>query len=313
MEQFVDAEVSLASIYRPTPLLLRARAESEFRLTVGDAVPIDLPHGRILPDGMIESTPKDSAHLIEALLLHAIEERQVGSDSTLKSPFRYGMRYFPFISSRLRVKLRFHQVSVRTLMIRVNHPYRTIPAQSKINGASVAISPDRRSPLTDVYDDNSMGLVWFPQEQCQVCELDIALKLAGAAFARLVRFPLMYWLVALVAIAGAGLLSKPGITFASLIAALTVFLGLWMQGDRPQRVSLLAAAYCVGALFMVGWTALFILIPSWWTLLALLAPALIAWRTARILDKFDETGVLPSAVVRFWRATVQHVLARREP
>ena len=285
------------SIFAGTLLRVTVRAQQPFAVRVHPE-PIELVSGcQDRSTGKCVPMQRDGVHLLEYVTTGAFVETQLAPCTEEGPAFRYGMRFFPFFSSTCTATFEFDAPIVRAVLLDIPEEYRTIWYRSLVEGNGE--SAQQQHSL-----GNLRSTFIFEFERLQAsCRCAILLRLGGQRLTELVRYPLSYWLVALV-----GLAVLYDASFRIVLGAVSVLwafmLRQWRQAKAPQRSTLLTRAYVGAGILSLLW-ATFWKSVGLWASVALPVVFGAAWWGLRVTRFFEENGQLPRRLARHWQRVIQ--------
>ncbi len=221
----------------------------------------------------------------------------------------YGMRFYPFISSIIRGAF-YCSCQVENISIVLPNSFRFIFANS------IVFQNDVSSVLRHSYGDDYSTYVFtwdeeIPSSGDYQLFADVPVRLGGRSLLRIVRFPIYYWIGALIAIALLSFTDNISVVIGSVAASWVFMLKRWDSSSLPQSETILTFFYLIfGALLgiwgflwkLVGWKALFMAIPI----------LVLVFFVLRAVKHFDETGELPQSFAKFYADGVIRRDRRRE-
>lgn len=287
---------SLDALYGSTIVSLRAESAETFRVAVTGTV-LRTSIGRIAAAQECASEEQGPGrHVVELEVLDWIVERAVGDEAAQGPENRYGISFYPFVSSYLRGKIVIAGVGEPSLQFLVDVPdtFRLLYAQANVQFDGRRAAEPRHTQGTE------RSRFIFADGAAATIDCDVAVRFSAAHLAELVTYPTAYYLLSLAGIGVAALASRLSIAVTALGALWTFMLREWSKAGVPRRQTLLSAAYVMAAVAAGGWTALWEGVGVW-AALAIPLVAVMAGGLTAARRRFDRTGSLPAAVARGWR------------
>lgn len=293
----VTVELSADSIYAHALIRFVASAQNHFAIRIKDAEQVDIGRGVSRAD-YVEADEADGRHRIELRILGWIRERPVADPDRQGAAHTYGMRYYPFVSSKLVGRVEIDGGSLEHVVVDLPDRFRLIWfAQAAIAGPGEG----KRAELRHSFGEqrSQFVLTWTSDQLRTTASLDVPLRLGAAALGELVLFPALYLTLSLLGIALAALAASVSIVVAAIGTTWTFALRQWSGARLPQQSTLLTAGYLIAALFVLIWGV------AWealgWPAAALALPLLATlWYLRRAVGQFRGNGTLPRRLTRPW-------------
>jgi len=230
-------------------------------------------------------------HTIEVSVLGFIEERRVSSDLGDELGNHYGMRFYPFVSSLIREDIICTSL-VENVTIVLPNAFRLIFSRTDIIQNNVKSS--LKHSFGEAYSIYVFSWKETPKEIGGQYHLApyITVRLSGASLLRIVRFPVYYWLGALVGIALLSFTDESTVIIGSVAAAWLFMLQRWDSSSLPQRGSLLTLFYLLFGIILGLWGAMWVVCGEW-TLLLMAPIGLLVYYVFKATNQFGFTGELP--------------------
>ena len=292
--------ISAESIYDGSPVTIEARALTELQLRLsGNAIGFG-PGCVGVGDGSAwRSELHDGAHVVRVEVLGWIRERPVAESGEGTSE-QYGMRYYPFVSSVVSGTVDLEVGAIDTVDLHLPDEIRVMWFQSSVQFDDRRVEPVHAYGATDsrwIYRDDKSAKTRV--------NLDLGARLGGAQLARIVDFPLYYWVLSLAGLVIAARAADNATVLVTAVGALwTVMLRQWSSSRLPQQNTLLTAAYAAAATGAAVWAVLWevSLVAGLVAVVPFLAATIAALRARR---QFARRGTLPAWIVRPWRLVVR--------
>jgi len=291
------------SLLSSATVTLEASSPAPFGLVPSGTV-LDIGQGRLGDAGSWRSEEAGAGrHVLSLEVLDWMTERAVEDDALNGAAERYGISYFPFVSSYVRGHLELDPGSdPRPLLLVLDVPdeVRPIYRQAHVFHDGELAPEPRHAPA----GERSRFIFGAPSPAKHV-SVDVAVRFGAARLAELVTFPLYYFALSLGGIAVAALAARPSLVVAAVGALWTFMLREWSHAKVPRRRTLLSYGYGVAALVAALWAIIWeaFELPEGAVAGALVLVLLTFLTRARA--RFDATGELPRAVRRPWRRWVR--------
>lgn len=307
----VSIRIKTEAIYLHSIAVLSFSSDSPFLVGLPSTLDvIQVAKGkRVTQDDESGDTNLFQSHKTEKKT-HSVEVSAIGLFNERKASWghdelgnRYGMRFYPFVSSIIRGKFTCSQ-PIESVIIEIPNSYRFIFAQSNIT------QNENPSLLRHSYgEDHSLYVFTWDKEEVKPSDeyqlfADVSVRFGGRSLLRIVQFPIFYWLGALIAIALLSLTDNIYVVLGAVAAAWVFLLERWDSSSLPQKGTILTHFYLLfGAVLLIwgilwcvlGIKTIYIMGP-----VILLMFILSLWGTKR----FNETGELPRWFARFYAEKV---------
>jgi hypothetical protein len=297
--------VEADAIYGGTVARFHMSARRPFRAKVSGEI-LRLLHGQIEPAGeWIASVGSPQNQEIEAELRGLFHETRVRGTADEGPWCRYGMRFYPFISSSLCLRVVCDEPLVRNLMVHLPNTFARIWYASKVSADSHMVPVSDKS----VGKDRSLYL-YRSHAEAATFQADIRVRLGGPELAAIVVYPLIYWILALITLAILAREPNPTLVLGALGALFAFMLKEWREARAPQQNTLLTAAYVLAGLGAAAWAGLWRamhLLGIGWAPLEVTSVLilLIIYLILRDVRRFEFTGLLPKHVEWVWSRLIR--------
>ena len=294
----VTLKVSTNSIYSHSISKVEASAPSPFSIKLSTGVILSLARGR-QEKGVISATSDGDIFVIRFEVLDWIVERPIStresSDKNMPG-YRYGMRYYPFISSYIQFDLNVNNGSLHCLILEIPDEFRVIWYAASVrdpDGEPFGIDHSySRDISTYIFTKDEMG----PEGEYKIF---IPVRTGATEILKIVSFSMFYYFLALIGVALASFSAKSSILIASIATAWVFMLRRWGNSNLPQRNTILTHIYIGAGGFLLFWGAMWEILSL--TALAFAIPILILYLLAgKALRLFNLEGYLPAYIVRYW-------------
>lgn len=263
MENNVNLEIKATSIYLHTISILTFKSDSAFRvklsyesISIEKGVEISRKSGRFV---VIESQQDNHKQCVMVSVIGLIDERIVIKDDKYKSILgnHYGMRFYPFISSVLN-GLIYCTIKIENVSIVLPDNYRFIFANTFLwqNGNLSELRQsygDKESIYLFTWDKIS-PLQTQGQSFCYKLDFNLPVRLNGKSLLRLVIFPVLYWIIALIGITILSISNdNKFLVIGSIATAWLFMLQRWDKSSLPQQNTLLTWLYLLYGAIIAIW------------------------------------------------------------
>lgn len=292
----VSIDVAVTEVFSHSVVDLRASGSANFEVSIASPARwFLLKAGERTSQGTVVSTadvPFEAAGEVLGCFAHSPVGR--GELRFGQAPGvdrnEYTVRFFPFISSVLRLEL---VSSLPIVAFSVKVPRTIRPVWSQATFESPAVGPLERE-VAHYPEGWREAMAWrAPEERPTMILLELPLRSSGRELARRVLLPELIWLVSLVGILFSASFTDWKIVAASLVAAWALLLRELVDSDRGHQVTFLSAVFLLWAAFQAIWTGLAIFGEPW--PLAVLAGIAILGCVdlTRSVVRFEYVGRLP--------------------
>jgi hypothetical protein len=303
-------ELAADSIYDDTLVRLTVLGVSPFALRLSGARPIDVRSGSVLDDGSLKAEPAGDRYKVNARVDGWVRERPVADPGREGPEHRYGMRYYPFVSSELVGGVHVEGGSLEHLVVDLPERFRLIWFGQNVRGEAIANDDQPKEPRHSQGQDRSQFTFSWSRDRCpSAVTFEVPVRLGAAALGELVLFPALYLTLSLLGIALAALAASTSVVIAAIGTTWTFALRQWTNARLPQQSTLLTAGYVLAAVFILVWGVAWEWLrwPAAGLGLILVAGLFYIQRAVR---QFRGSGALPASVVRPWRAYIAGRVAK---
>jgi len=300
----ITVHINTDSIYEHSSVAITLKAESPFSAQLSGEI-IAISSGKRNPkQSVIHATKRDDSYEIKVELLHWLTERTVRHSDGAVPHNKYGMRFYPFVSSFVSGTITTYELPINVIILELPDDYRLI-----WYGAKVSSPNGKTAKLDHAYGpQRSKYLFTWPEENNLKGEygIKIPVRLGGSMILRLVEFPIFYWFLALVGVAIAARQNNPSILIAAVVGVWTFMLRQWGASNLPQRTTILTRGYILAGTFVLLWALV------WWNSQSLgfilsvpvLVLTLLIYRS---LSKFGYEGLLPPKIEKYWSKQIAKI------
>ncbi len=262
MENNVNLEIRATSIYLHSISTLTFTSNSSFHvklsyesINIEKGIEINRKPGDFI---VLESQPDNHKHCVVVSAIGLIDEKEVINDKKYSGILgnHYGMRFYPFVSSVIN-GLIYCTSKIENVSIVLPDIYRFIFAKAEIrqNGKQSVLRQsygDKESVFILTWD-NISPLQKPSQSFCYKLEPNLPVRLSGRSLLRLVKFPVFYWIIALIGITILSISNDNIFVVIGAIATAWLFmLQRWDKSSLPQQNTILTWLYTLyGALIAI--------------------------------------------------------------
>lgn len=308
----VYLKIYAESIYLHSISILTFYSAKEFEITLSPEMEIiQLIKGKQKTLKTIISQKGDGKNnIIEVSIIGFFEERKIFLNNyNNELGAHYGMRFYPFISSIIRGTIscsrKFDHVSIILPDV-----FRFIFFQSEIK------QNDRKSILRQSYGKDFSNYIFTWKDEFDgiskyVLKTNVPVRLGGRSLLRIIKFPIYYWLVALLGVAILSSTDKASVVIGAVVAAWLFMLQRWDSSSLPQQETILTGLYLIFGAILGLWGMMWILIGKITSLL--IVPILIVvYIILEAIRLFNETGELPGFFAEWYAKKVIKKDKKRE-
>jgi len=290
-------KISFESIYMHSLATLEITQNEEFKINFDSWKVIELDYGIDNSNGKVMSVLDDNKHKIKMKVANFISERTVYEKSAFSFGNHYGMRFFPFISSILNHNFSIDTTNPINFLISVPDKFRFIYYISTINNENFKHSygVSESEYLFELQPINSSH---------QEINMNLAIRLGGSNFWGLITFPIVYWIISLLAVGMASIAGNMGVVVGAIAAVWLFILRHWKNSNLPQQDTILTKLYATSAGILGIWGIGYELLGN---ISLILIPPVMALILAIFYCNrhFNLTGELPLKVAKFFAKRVE--------
>ena len=265
---------------------------------------LNLYSGKQGNDFFVHSEEKDKRHLIEIEIMGWFKERRIDYFDTEGAHSKYGMRFYPFVSSYIQCQLIIKNNIIGSFIFDLPDDFRII-----WYGASITDPKNNKFNLNHAYGPQRSKYVFFVNNASDEAiknsntqyeyEINIPIRLGGSKLLKITQFPVYYSILAFWGVALASMSKNISVMLAAIAGVWTFMLRQWGISDLPQRTTFLTFAYLVVGLIIGVWGIAWYFL-NWWALF-LIIPIIAFYRIVfASLRKFSYEGTLPKSLEKFW-------------
>ena len=221
----------------------------------------------------------------------------------------YGMRFYPFVSSIIRGTF-FCSNRIESISIVLPNVFRFIFAKSSISQNNCP------SVLRHSYGEEYSTYIFTWDKEMKTTGdyqlfADIPVRLGGRSLLRIVRFPIYYWIGALIAVALLTFTDNIYVVIGAVAAAWVFMLERWDSSSLPQSDTILTRFYLLFGALLGLWGVVWSLYGLWGLIMAI--PLLVLVIIVLCAENhFNETGELPQGFARAYARMVIKKDRKRE-
>lgn len=238
--------VSFESIYMHSLATIEITHNEEFKINFNSWKIIELDHGEEKRDGLILSVLDENKHRIKMKVADFISEKPVYQKASFALGNHYGMRFFPFISSIIDHNFSINTTSPINFLISVPDKFRFIYSKSTINGEHFKHS-------YGVSNSEYLFELGLTDKSNQDVNINLAIRLGGSNFLGLITFPIVYWMISLLAVVMASIAGNMGVVVGAIAAVWLFILRHWKNSNLPQQDTILTKLYATSAVILGVW------------------------------------------------------------
>lgn len=240
-------------IYKSNTASLEFTSKSSFTISLKSKISvIEISKGQFDQKLKIyKAEEKDGVFTVKLLTLGLFHETLVQhSDQINEAVNSYGMQFFPFISSKLLLKLNTLTLPIKTVILTLPDSFRIVWYRRKVL--------DTLRKEAEIYHSYSQAKAsfifdWKKKGNSGEYDFDIPLRLGGSTLWLIVEFPRNYFYVALFAIAVASFQEQISILLAAIIAAWLFLMGHWAKINMPQQNTIATRIYFFFLFATLSW------------------------------------------------------------
>lgn len=308
----IALEIVAASIYEHSTATVRFTAAAEFRATISGEV-VSLRRGARSGD-LFASQVKDGVHGVELEIIGIFRETRIRSTEPVADAqgetahSRYGMRFYPLVSSQVTGEIRTEVLPLTHVVIELPDAYRVIWHLGHVIAAD-----GTRARLRHGYGpERSRYIFSWTATKLGPYRLAIAARLGGPALLRIAQFPIYYAWLTLFIVATASFAESITVLFGAIGAAWLFMLQQWNASSLPQRSTLLTWLYVSEATLVALWGGVWRTF-EWGGALLVPPVAVASILVLRALSFFHHNGRLPRYAEQYWhRKVARRTTAQRE-
>lgn len=305
MSNPISIKLSINSIYAHSIVTFKATAQEEFSINFKNGSLLSVTSGKTDAEGNIGSTEDGKKQVIEVELLNLVREKVVDDEkkSGKNCPEnRYGMRYYPFVSSFLNGAFEVKDGLVNNILLSLPDEFRVIWYKAELYNPDNAKSSIEHSYAKDI---STYIFQWDePAKKNGLYKIKIPVRIGAASILNLVNFPVFYLLLAFLGVALASLSDKPSYLVAAIAASWVFMLRRWGSSNLPQRNTILTHGYIVSGIALLVWGAL--LKAFQLKSLVLIIPIIFLYiLLQKSIRLYGLEGRLPSYVTKYWSGKIK--------
>lgn len=285
------------SIYMHSTATITMKSDNEFSASINLEI-IDLYKGRYdKAHNLLTSEKGDSGRFyIEFLSIGFFQERNAFSEKSCEKTAHYGMRFYPFISSLIKGKFVTSQV-VNSIIFELPDKFRFIFFKSNV------FQSDSLAILRHSYGDLNSKFIFKWESPIEISNkyetiVNVPVRFGGTSFLRLVKFPIYYWLIALLGVALLSITEKPNVVIGAIATTWLFMLQRWNNSNLPQQFTLLTKFYLIFGVTLGIWGVCWEVF-SYWALLLVLPIGVLSILTLKAINHFNLRGYLPDYIAKW--------------
>jgi hypothetical protein len=234
-------------IYRFNTATVEFTSTAPFRISIKSAITvIEISKGQFdSKTNVYKAEEKDGVYTVKILVLGLFKETPIENiDQINEAVNSYGMQFYPFISSKLKLELTSLSLPLRALILNIPDNFRIIwyrrKAQNPLGQDARINHSYSQTKACYVFDWSESGIGDY--------ELEVLLRLGGNSLWQIVEFPRFYFYIALFAIAVSSFHEQFYVLFAAIVAVWLFLVTHWSKTYMPQQNTIVTKIY----LFLLG-------------------------------------------------------------
>lgn len=292
---------TLDALYSSTIVALRFESANQFAVQLSGSL-LRLKAGHIT-DGEYRSQEElPDRHVLDVELMDWVAERAVRDESAQGAQNRYGVSFYPFVSSFLRGSVTVVGNSRPLIRYVVDVPDTVRPIYKQ---AEVLYDSELSGEPRHAHGSERSRFIFTANHPAGGFQSHIALRFSASRLAELITYPTAYYALSLAGIATAALIAPPGVVVAAVGALWTFMLREWSVAKVPRRHTILSALYLISAALAAAWALLWELF-GWWSAVAIPIVGTLILTFTKARQRFDRAGTLPRYLARFWSWRVEN-------
>ena len=293
------------SIYQDSIVEISATATRQFKVAFKATI-LNVISGTLNDKQNCEvvAIEKDGIYILSLQITGWFSEREVYATDETGPHTKYGMRFFPFVSSFLFGNLTTSNLPINTVILDLPDKFRLIWYGAEIlnpNNVKGELKHSKGKDRSKYY------FLWNDQnEQAGQYKFKIPVRIGGAELLRLTYFPAYYYILALCAVTLSAFADKVSILIAAIVGTWTFMLRHWGRSNLPQRNTLLTHLYIIAGIYIFIWGF------AWkrfhfWALFLIIPTVILLVLFFQSLRKFNLEGILPSIVTKYWSRQIKKI------
>lgn len=232
-------------------------------------------------------------YLVEVSTIGFFDERKVISDNyNDKLGNHYGMRFYPFISSFIKGTICCSR-KIDNISIILPDMFRLIFFKSEIK------QNNKESELRQSYGKDFSNFIFtWKNEVSETSEytlvFDVPVRYGGRSLLRMTKFPMYYWIIALLGIFALSFTERTSIVVGALATTWLFMLQRWNNSFVPQEDTILTKFYLIYGAVLGIWS-LVCEICGLWAMFLLIPIFVMVYFTFDAIRLFNITGKLPKS------------------
>ncbi|ERJ69750.1 hypothetical protein CBG53_00960 [Porphyromonas gingivalis] len=291
----VYLKISAESIYLHSISILSFYSIEKFEINLSTEMEIiQLIKGKQGKSNKILSQKGDCQnYVVEISVIGLFDERKVISGSyDDKLGNRYGMRFYPFISSFIKGTI-YCSRKIENISIILPDIFRLIFFKSKIK------QNNKESILRHSYGNDSSTFIFTWKNEVNETDkytlvFDIPVRYGGTSLLRMTQFPVFYWIIALLGISILSLTERTSIVVGAIATTWLFLLQRWNSSFVPQKNTILTKSYLIYGAVLGVWGIMWETC-GLWAMFLLLPVFVIVYFTLKAISLFENTGELPKS------------------
>ena len=302
----ISVHINAESIYEYSLIDMKLTSDKKFSVKIsGKIVSIQAGDWKS-NDSSIKAIQNGGIFEVNVELLNWFVERKVFENEEKGPENQYGMRYYPFVSSILKGSIIPSSNSIiKSIVIELPDEFRLIWYSYKVLN-----SENRNSERDHSYGAERSKYIFTWKENDNSSNgkylFNVPIRAGGVKLLKIIEFPILYGILALIGIALASYADKSSVLIAAIAGVLTFLLRQWGSTKLPQRITILTHIYIIAAIVFIIWGISWGLVSHW----ALILAIPIVWAVYRLWQGallFSNEGKLPLFVETYWYDQVKRI------
>jgi len=249
----VNINIKINSIYRDSIAEITFSSFYNFKVQIFSSVDIlEINNGSKTKNYLIPEKD-DKMYKLSLMVRGLIEEKIL----FVSSKFRvyYGTQLYPFISSKLRLKFKLYDSFINTIYVDIPNNYRIIwnKAFAKCNNNDFIMKySEEKERIVYYFICNKFKSLKNERENLN-CEINAILRLSGIELAKIIDFPIYYYILVLFLTALAALSTKINALLAIIGGAWLFILRYWSKINIPRFQTVGTYIYIVAGITIFIW------------------------------------------------------------
>ena len=293
------------SIYQDSIVEISATATKQFKIAFQGKI-LNIIFGTLTDkqNSEVVAIEKDGIYIVSLQIAGWFSEREVYKTDETGPHTKYGMRFFPFISSFLLGEFNTSNLSINSVILDLPDEFRLIWYGAEIlnpNNVKGELKHSKGKDRSKYY------FLWNGvNDQAGRYKFKIPVRIGGTELLRLTYFPAYYYILALCAVTLSAFADKISILIAAIAGTWTFMLRHWGRSNLPQRNTLLTHLYVIAGIYIFIWGFAWKRFHFWASFL-IIPTVIFLMLFFRSLRKFNLEGILPSIIRKYWSHQIKKI------